>query len=195
MKVNFRNSLPVIGLLILCLGLFAACGGNNDEGITSDEAKAIALEDGGFQEDGVNRLRVSEDRDEGIDYYEVDFQAEGVEYSYEIAKTDGTIISKDSDADSIFGDSAVKQNESGTTDTNTGGNSGANTTGPITVDEAKAIALAEVEGADESNIMIQQERDDGKDIYEGTIIYNGVEYEFEIEAATGNIMSWDENRQ
>ena len=44
-------------------------------------------------------------------------------------------------------------------------------------------------------IEVTEEQRDGKDIYEGTIIYNGVEYEFEIEAATGNIMSWDENRQ
>ncbi|MDO4542322.1 MAG: PepSY domain-containing protein, partial [Bacillota bacterium] len=64
----------------------------------------------------------------------------------------------------------------------------------ITIDEAKAIALAKVEGANDSNIVIHQDRDDGKDIYEGTIVYNGTEYEFEIDAATGNVTSWEEDR-
>ena len=31
-------------------------------------------------------------------------------------------------------------------------------------------------------------------LYEGEIIYDGVEYEFEIDAQTGNVIEWSEER-
>ena len=36
------------------------------------------------------------------------------------------------------------------------------------------------------------DRDDGKWIYEGDILYKNMEYEFEIDAETGKILSWEE---
>ena len=33
-------------------------------------------------------------------------------------------------------------------------------------------------------------RDDGRQIYEGEIYYNRMEYEFEIDASTGTIIEW-----
>ncbi len=64
----------------------------------------------------------------------------------------------------------------------------------ITLEEAQNIALARVPGAAARNISIELERDDGWYIYEGDIEYNGMEYEFEIDADTGNILKWEEER-
>ena len=60
----------------------------------------------------------------------------------------------------------------------------------ITEQEAKNIALGEVNGATDQNIRIHLETDDGRQIYEGEIIYNEMEYEFEIDAQSGQIIDW-----
>ena len=49
-----------------------------------------------------------------------------------------------------------------------------------------------VPGADEGNIRIRPDRDHGRLTYEGKILYKGVEYEFEIDAATGEFTDWSE---
>ncbi len=58
----------------------------------------------------------------------------------------------------------------------------------ITEAEAKQIALAEVKGADISNITkFQKDKDDGRTEYDVEIIYDGFEYDFEISAKDGTI--------
>lgn len=59
--------------------------------------------------------------------------------------------------------------------------------------KAKQIALDRVSGAKESDIIkFQMEMDDGRQKYEGEIIYNQKEYEFEIDAVSGELLSWSE---
>lgn len=70
---------------------------------------------------------------------------------------------------------------------NSGGVSGVS----ITLEEAQNIALERVPGATAQNISIELDEDDGWYIYEGDILYNRMEYEFEIDANTGNILKWE----
>lgn len=59
--------------------------------------------------------------------------------------------------------------------------------------KAKGIALARVSGAKESDVTkFKLETDDGKQKYEGEIRYNGKEYDFDIDAVTGEILDWEE---
>lgn len=60
-----------------------------------------------------------------------------------------------------------------------------------TLESAKQIALSKVPGASSDHIRIKEDYDDGRLTYEGKIIFNQMEYEFEIDAATGNITDWD----
>ena len=62
----------------------------------------------------------------------------------------------------------------------------------ISMEEAMRIALDRVPGATEQNISIELERDDGWLIYEGDILYNRMEYEFEIDAQSGTMLKWEE---
>lgn len=58
----------------------------------------------------------------------------------------------------------------------------------ITEAEAKQIALAEVKGADISNITdFRKDNDNGRVEYDVEIIYDGFEYDFEISAKDGKI--------
>ena len=66
----------------------------------------------------------------------------------------------------------------------------------ISEEEATKIALARVPGAEESNVeSFEMEQDDGHWIYHGTIVYKGVEYDFEIEACNGNILLWEMDKE
>ena len=58
------------------------------------------------------------------------------------------------------------------------------------VDEAAALALSRVEGAGNNNIKIELDWDDGRPIYEGEIRYGALEYEFEMDAYTGDFIEW-----
>lgn len=62
----------------------------------------------------------------------------------------------------------------------------------ITADKAKEIALTQVPGAALEHIVeFKSETDDNRPVYDGKIHYNGQEYDFEIDATTGDILEWD----
>ncbi len=87
---------------------------------------------------------------------------------------------------------------------NNDGTSNADTTSAVNVknegnenlkseEEIKKIALSKVEGATEENIRkFHKDRDDGRWEYEVEIVLDKMEYEFEIDAETGEIISWDQ---
>ena len=56
----------------------------------------------------------------------------------------------------------------------------------------KKTALKKVPGAGEDDIKIHLDHDDGKVLYEGSIVYKERKYEFEIDADTGSILKWEE---
>lgn len=151
------------------------------DGITEDEAKAIALADAGVEESELVGVYITRDYDDGREVYDVEFYTGSAEYDYEIAVSDGTILEMDFEAEYNFASSL-----SGSSSFSEGSAS------LLSQDEAAAIALERVSGATTSNLMIYYEIDDGRATYEGKIIYNGREYEFEIDASTGDVLEWEE---
>ncbi len=139
--------------------------------ITEAKAKSIALADAGVSSSDVSYIWVETDYDHGVKIYEIDFYANGTEYEYDISATDGSIIAKDYE---------VK-------------NTSPSTSGDIiSLEEASTIALARVSGATSSNLKIKLDYDDGRQVYEGEIHYNGKEYEFKIDASSGTVIEWSE---
>lgn len=62
----------------------------------------------------------------------------------------------------------------------------------ITPDQAMEIILTRVPGASDADITeFELEFDDGRWIYEGEMEYQGLDYEFEIDAQNGNILAWE----
>lgn len=63
----------------------------------------------------------------------------------------------------------------------------------ITMEKAKSIALAQVPGANESNIVEIDfdEHHHGRMVYEIEILYNNSKHEFEIDASTGEIIGME----
>ena len=119
-------------------------------------------------------MKVEEDYEKGQLIYDVEFYGNGREYDYEIAKSDGTIVKKDSEID----DDAKEKEQAAASIA-------------ITMEKAKSIALAKVSGAGNNNIEIELDEDDGQAVYEGEIRYQGKEYEFKINARNGAIIEWE----
>lgn len=151
-------------------------GTAGDGQIGEDEAKRIALEDAGVAEADTTYMQVKRDRDDGTEVYDVEFYvaSTGTEYDYEINAADGTIRSLDHDAENY-----------------TPSQSGTGTDTVKTEQEVRDIALAKVPGATEKDISLSLDRDDGRMSYEGKIIFEGMEYDFEIDAYSGAIREWD----
>lgn len=156
---------------------------NTEVGVLIDEAKAkeIALNHAGVTQADTSFIWVKPDVDDGQQVYEVEFYvaATNSEYDYEIHAQTGEIISFDYDAENYT------PNTNNTTN-NTTGNSTTKTE-----QEIKNIALAKVPNATEKDIQVKLDRDDGKLKYEGKIIYEGMEYDFEIDAYSGAILEWE----
>lgn len=141
--------------------------------ISEDDASAIALaEVNGATAD---ELRIYRDTDDGRNIYEGSIYHDGIEYDFEIDAQTGAIIDWSSEQDD--------DDDWNNTQSSSSGNL-------ISEKKAKNIALGQVEGATESDLRIHRDNDDGKDIYEGSIIYNETEYDFEIDAQTGDIIEW-----
>ena len=140
--------------------------------LTADQAEAAALAHAGLTAGQVTALRCKSDREDGRLVYEVEFYTAGAEYDYEIDAASGKVVSFDYEA-------------RGWTAQDTSG-------GLIGLERAKEIALAQVPGAASSNIRkAYQDRDDGQVVYEVELVYNGMEYDLEIDGYSGQIRSWD----
>lgn len=70
----------------------------------------------------------------------------------------------------------------------------ANATVALSREQAIQTVLDQVPGAVEDGLFLELERDDGKYKYEGTLIYQQVEYDFELDADTGSILEWTQER-
>lgn len=210
MKRNFAAALISMALL----GCASRCGKEADIG--KDKAAEIALTDAGFSEAEVTRLRVSQDRDDGQSIYEVEFTCGTTEYDYEILASDGDILSADyegSAAQSDRQDPNGQQAQSGQEQTgqqNPNGQQGQQNTGShghsvnnqnaqadvaVSTEQASQLALDRVPGASAQDLKIELDYDDGYYKYEGDIIYDQKEYEFEIDANTGDFLEWKEERR
>jgi uncharacterized membrane protein YkoI len=140
--------------------------------IDEAQARSIALEHAGVAESDAKFYRVERDNDDGRAVYEVEFYSGNTEYDYEISAETGEILSYDSDIEGWAAQSA------------------SSTGSAVTLEQARELVLERVPGAAASDVQIEQERDDGRDIYEGEVYYDRTEYEFEIDASTGSFIKW-----
>ena len=176
---------------ISVLGATTGCGFTGGKDIGKDAALEAALQDAGVTKEEATRLKTSKDRDDGRMIYEIQFDENGTEYDYEIAAEDGTILT--ADTESVASNTAAQNGQQNNTQNNQSQSAGANVA--VSQEQAMQTALERVPGATESDIRMELDNDDGQYKYEGDIIYDQREYEFEIDANTGVILEWSEERR
>lgn len=158
--------------------------------ISIEKAKEIALAHAGVAAADVSFVRAEQDRENGKNVFDIEFYQGNTEYDYEIDVVTGDILSYDTDIENYANPTVNPAPVSI-------GGASASTTAPtqssqyIGEEKAKSIALAKAPGATLSNIQLHLEYDDGIAVYEGTIVYNEIKYEFDIRATDGAIISWE----
>ena len=158
---------------------------NNTGNISLDKAKEIALSHAGLSADQVTFVQANMDFDDGIQKYDIKFYCNGQEYDYEINSSNGQIIQFDYDMEYNY----IPNNNT------TNYQSNVNTTANISVERAKEIALSHAGlSADQVTfVKVNMDFDDGIQKYEIEFYYNYREYSYEIDANTGNILSYEQD--
>ena len=132
--------------------------------------------------------------------YEVEVYYQNRDYEYKIDAKDGKIIYTDYKTDNNITDNNGNNNNNN----NSNGNDNANGTigndtnvpnnnASITVDEAKNIALTNANLTEDAVqfLRTEQEYDDGVLVYEIDFTHGDFEYDYKINANTGEVVSYD----
>ena len=141
--------------------------------VEEEEVRAKAM-NAAMEHAGVTECythRIEEDVEHGRAVYEIEFIAGNTEYDYTIAKDTLEILSYDQEIEGW-------------------GVSEGGTGSAVTLEQAIQLVLDRIPGADSTDVWIEYDRDDGRDLYEGEVYYEGAEYEFEIDASTGAFIEW-----
>lgn len=161
---------------------------NSNNTISAAKAKEIALAHAKVSADKVAYIRAEYDYDDGIREYEVEFKVDKVEYDYVINAVTGAVIGYEKDIDDDY-KKPVSNNNSATTTT-------AKAAETITASKAKEIALnhAGVDASKASFVKAELDNDDGVKVYEVEFCVGRVDYEYEINATTGAVISHEVDR-
>ena len=145
-----------------------------------DEAKAAALRDAGLSESDVTFKKTELDHSHGTQVYDIEFYTSDTKYDYEIDASNGTVLEKN-----------IEQFQIQTNPTDGAINSSNNDY--IGVDHAKEIALnhAQLNESDVQFAKAKLENDDGGVEYEIEFYSGRTEYDYTIDAVSGNIIEYD----
>lgn len=170
--VKILKTITVFALTALLAAGLAACGTAASAEVSRDDAinEALMHVEGAGKDDVVS---VEEDENE----YDIEIYYDGVEYSFDISKKDGSVLNASTEND--------KSNQTGDKPSSSDENT-------IGLEAAKKIALGEVNGAAGKDIVkAKEDYDDGRTVYEIEIIFNEYEYDFEIDGVSGDIIEKD----
>ncbi|NLA88188.1 MAG: PepSY domain-containing protein [Clostridiales bacterium] len=179
-------ALPINDINLLISNRQVELGGVSSSGqasssayIGESKAKSIALADADILETTATFSKTKLDFDDRRMVYEVEVYTSDAEYEYEIDALTGQIVSRDIDR--------KRQPQTGS--------SGSGDAAEAYIGEAKAksIALSHA-GLSESEVRrmeVELERSDGRMVYDVEFKHDNIEYEYEIDAVSGDILEYD----
>ena len=238
--MNIRKKTGAAVLGVLCMAALAGCQNQQSqtaqtaEYIGIEAAKETALKSAGLTEDQADFSTAGLDSRDGTFFYQVNFEAEGMEYDYAIDAVTGVVIeensvaaddgaeatgaaaseaetsgaaaddgaeavgaaaSKDAAGDAASGavqaSGAAQASEAAQT---SAAAQNASDSGMIGEEKAKEIALnhAGLTEDQTQRLWVKRDYDDGRSIYEVEFYGEGRdEYDYEIDAVTGEIVTFD----
>ena len=155
--------------------------------ISIEEAKNIALKHANLTSDKVSFINVESDLDNEVEKYDIEFYYENTEYDYEINAITGEIIEYDYDVENYNINKNQANNE------NINNNQALNETIKISTEQAKEIALkhANLTTTEVTFGKVELDFDDGIQKYDIKFYNNKIQYDYEIDANTGEIISYE----
>ncbi len=145
--------------------------------IGNDAALDAALSHAGLSRNDVKAVELDLDYEYGSMVYEVEFKSGKAEYEYDINALNGEILWYESE-----NGGSIQQ-----------GGSAIDSTGVVGAEKAKSAALshAGLGEADATRLRAELDRDGGRYVYEVEFKSGGYEYEYEIDAANGSVITFD----
>jgi len=154
-----------------------------------EKAKEIALSHAGHSIDKVSFVKAEIDYEDGIKVYDIDFYSGNVEYDYEINVATGSILSVDWDIE----DYSIPAPELAPTEAlapaPTAAPAPKKAASGISAERAKQIALSHAGVGSAHFTKVELDTEDGIRVYEIEFKVRNVEYDYDINAATGAIVS------
>ena len=211
-RIGLFAVCAVLIIAVIAFSVLYAIGSiANNQGIGLERATNVALQNAGYTESEVTGLRGHYDRDDNLKIYEIEFYADGFEYDYKVAAEDGTILEANRELTNQINGGTTGQNssqgitsennqQSGNSSNNqsdsssqTQNNQSANSSQYRGTEKAKQIALnhAGVSSSSATFTKTKLDRDDGIYVYEIEFISGEIDYDYEINATTGNVISFD----
>ncbi len=190
-KIIALMTAIVLAVAALGIGIGAyATSQAEKKSIGQDKALEIALSEAGVTAENASYTRVKLDRDDGYWVYEVEFYADGLEYDFTIASTDGKVIKKEIDGRKVNAVVSQRQSSEGQSSQQSTRTDG------ITLEKAKEIALqaAGVNSADAQFTKGKLETDDGRMFYEVDFYAGGYEYDYKI-AMDGRVLEAEKEKR
>lgn len=186
--------------------------------ISLDEAEGIALADAGKKASDVTVTQAKLDQDDHTHVYEIEFMDDQQKYEYKLDAYSGEILSREIEVRKNTGDTAADNSGQSSGQGNaadsqsSGQGNAADSQGSgkaknsdaqddsassafIGIDRAKEIAL-EHAGLTENEVTFSKAKTDkehGVTVYEIEFFKDRMEYDYEINAATGEIIEWDKD--
>ena len=165
---------------------------NNTVGdIGIEKAKEIAMSHAGVSAGSVSFVKAKIDTEDGVKVYDIEFYSGNAEYDYEINSATGAIVSFDQDIENY----AIPTQPAAPTQAQSAALTQPQTAAPtqtasvISVDKAKQIALSHAGVSGASFKKVKLDKDDGVRVYEIEFKVGNVEYDYDIDASSGAIIS------
>ena len=141
--------------------------------ISLSKAKSIALKHAKLTAKQVKFTKARTDYDDGRKVYDIEFTKGNKKYEYEISASTGKILEYDVES---YKKPSTKNS--------------------ISLSKAKSIALkhAKLTAKQVRFVKAKADYDDGVKVYDIEFTHKGMEYEYEISAKTGKILSFEKDR-
>ncbi len=165
--------------------------GTDEKNVDMEGARQIALESAGLKETDAFFAKAKQKKDDGRQIFDLKFYVEGDRvYEYEIDLLTGTILEESWELwDEEDAHNYKKMSGSRNEDTDT--------SNVISLEEAKAAALQNA-GKSEEDVTLNKAKltkEDGRLVYDIEFYeVDGFEYEYEIDALTGEVLSFEMER-
>lgn len=159
----------------------------SDTYIAQTDAENVALTDAGLTSDAVEALRSRLEYDDGRAVYDVEFWTATDEYDYDIDAVSGAILSKDKDAEAYTPTPAGTAAPTPSADA-----------AYITEEAARQAALTHAGLTDDGSLQFFRthlDQEDGRTVYEVEFCSGSTEYDYEIDALTGEVLAYDHDAE
>ncbi len=189
---TFYSADDLAAMSINELNLISMSGGLKLENVSADgtasakayigeeAAKQAALAHAGVEESAITHYEIELDMELGVMVYDVEFDADGIEYDYDIGAENGEVVKYDNKRD----------DDSPKADSNSGGFTASLVIGEEAAKQA-AYTHAGVNAEDVLHVRAELDRERGITIYEVEFRTAEYEYEYDINATTAEVVKYE----